>query len=170
MLNQNSNVRVIVIIGIIIIAVLYFINRNNNPVPNTGVLPSNINEPQYSPYVSEQKQQISVNNQNNDFVYKKQKFTRRTPEDIKDQFDVDKMLPQEVEEGWFDTEPLATAKKIKGPHMIHPKEHMGINTISSSFRNATHDIRGDIPNPTNPVSPWGNSTIKPDYKLRGLCI
>ena len=104
-----------------------------------------------------------------DFSYKKQKFTKRTPEDVKDLFDVNKMLPQEIEEDWFDTEPLLTTKKIKGTHLIHPKVHMGVNTISSSLRNGTHDIRGDIANPKIPVSAWGNSTIEPDTNLKGIC-
>ncbi len=32
-----------------------------------------------------------------DFVYKKKKFTKRTTKDIEDLFDVQKMLPQEIE-------------------------------------------------------------------------
>ena len=104
-----------------------------------------------------------------DFVHKKKKFTRRTPDDVKDLFDVDKMLPQEIEHDWFDTEPLQSTKKIKGTHLIHPKIHMGVNTIGSSLKNGTHDIRGDIPNPKINVSPWGNSTIEPDTNLKGLC-
>lgn len=33
----------------------------------------------------------------------------------------------------------------------------GINTIGSSLKNPTYDIRGNIPNPKFAVSPWGNS-------------
>ena len=69
-----------------------------------------------------------------DFSYKKKMFTRRTPEDIKAQFDVNKMLPQEYEEDWFDAEPLLSTKKIKGTHLIHPKVHLGVNTIQNSPR------------------------------------
>lgn len=102
------------------------------------------------------------------FTYKKKTFTKRTPEDIKDLFDVNKMLPQETED-WFDTVPLQHTKKIKGTQLIHPKVHMGVNTTGSSLRNGTHDIRGDIPNPKITVSPWGNSTIEPDTNIKGLC-
>ncbi|MEM0354180.1 MAG: hypothetical protein QXW79_01225 [Thermoplasmata archaeon] len=103
------------------------------------------------------------------FTYKKKKFTRRTPEDIKDLFDVNKMLPQEIDKDWFDIEPLQTTKKIKDTHLLHPKVHMGINTVGSSLKNGTHDLRGDIVNPKIPVSPWGNSTIEPDTNIRGIC-
>ncbi len=43
----------------------------------------------------------------------------------------------------FDVEPLMGTKKIKGTHLIHPKVHMGVNTIQNSLKNGTHDIRGD---------------------------
>ena len=104
-----------------------------------------------------------------DFSYNKKEFTTRTPSDVKELFDVNKMLPQEVVEDWFDVEPLLTTKKIKGTHLIHPKVHMGVNTVSSSLRNGTHDLRGDIANPKINVSPWNNSTIEPDTNLKGIC-
>lgn len=111
----------------------------------------------------------SDENDDRNFVYKKKNFTKRTHEDIQDLFDVDKMLPQEMEQGWFDPVPLQHTKKIKGTQFVHPKEHMGINTVGSSRKNGTHDIRGDIPNPQIKVSPWNNSTIVPDPYARGLC-
>lgn len=103
-----------------------------------------------------------------DFSYKKKKFTRRTPEDIQDQFDVDKMLPQEIEADWFDTVPLQSAKKVKGTQLIHPKVHMGVNTVSSSLKNASLDLRGDIPCPKMYVGPFNNSSYEPDTNIRGI--
>jgi len=107
-------------------------------------------------------------NDNRDFDYKKNNFTLRSYEDVEDQFDVNKMLPQE-EEDWFDITPLMTTKKIKGTHLIHPKVHMGVNTVASSLRNGTHDIRGDIVNPKINTGPWLQSTIEPDTNIKGIC-
>lgn len=104
-----------------------------------------------------------------DFSYKKKMFTKRTPEDIKDLFDISKMLPKEIEADWFDTVPLQSTKKIKGTNLIHPKVHMGINTVGTSKKNATHDLRGDIPNPKLYISPWLNSSMEPDTNIKGLC-
>lgn len=115
---------------------------------------------------SDSDSENSANDKN--FTHKKKKYTKRTPEDIKDLFDVDKMLPNEVEEKWFDTQPLLCTKKIKGANLIHPKVHMGQNTISSTLKNATLDIRGDIPNPKVGFYPWNNSTIEYDDNLRGF--
>lgn len=106
----------------------------------------------------------------NSFTYKKKNYTKRTPEDIKDLFDIDKMLPQEIEEDWFDVEPLQSTKKIKGTHLLHPKVHMGVNTVGSSLKNGTHDIRGDVPiRKIDNFSPFLNSTIDPDMNIKGFC-
>lgn len=104
-----------------------------------------------------------------DFVHKKQQFTMRTPSNIKDQFDSSKLQPVEIENDWFDVEPLLTTKKITDTHLLHPMVHMGVNTVGSTLRNGTHDIRGDIPNPKMNVSPWNNSTIEPDTNIKGIC-
>lgn len=225
MTNQNSNTLLWIVIGIIIIIiVIYLINRQNQPLQNEGSLPAeivakskkvmdpsavnkNLNNKLSDSVISDivagcrpdktdvtgvdplssdhgafanfgtRKTQhvkdtdLPYDDENSDsknFTYKKQNFTKRTPSDIADLYDVKKMLPQEVED-WFDTEPLMTTKKIKGTQLIHPKVQMGINTVSGSLRNGTHDIRGDIINPKIPVSPWGNSTIEPDTNLKGVC-
>jgi hypothetical protein len=104
-----------------------------------------------------------------DFSYKKKRFTKRTPDDVKELFNINAMLPEEIQQDWFDVEPLLTTKKIKGTHLIHPKVHMGVNTVGNSLKNGTHDLRGDIANPKMNVSPWMNSTIEPDTNLKGIC-
>ncbi|XWV25243.1 hypothetical protein QJ856_gp0529 [Tupanvirus deep ocean] len=239
MANLNSNMLLVILAGVVLIAIIYYLNKNDDqPVPNHGTLPNNTNnfapitqkaqrplQPQqintrsyddisdsivdelvsqyniddipvnasagnfsasdpmandygqFNGYIK--KRQINMKNMelpysdteydNRDFSYKKKKFTRRTPEDVKDLFDVNKMLPQEIEEDWFDVEPLQSTKKIKGTHLIHPKVHMGVNTVGSSLRNGTHDIRGDIPNPKINISPFLNSTIEPDTNIKGFC-
>lgn len=105
-----------------------------------------------------------------EFTHKKKKFVKRTPEEVEDLFDVDKMLPQEERDDWFDTEPLQTTKKIKGNQfLVHPKYNIGVNTVGTSLRNGSHDLRGDIPNPKINIGPWMNSTIEPDTNIKGLC-
>ena len=102
----------------------------------------------------------------NDFEYKKQKYRKQTRQDIEDQFDIDKMLPRDIEEDWFDVVPLRKTKKICGTALVHPKKQMGM--ISSINKNASNDIRGDIPIPKICVSPWGMSTIDADMESKGL--
>ncbi len=239
MANLNSNMLLAIFAGIVIIAIIYYLNRNDDqPIPNDGTIsnttamnntamnnspktttmlqpqtmrnqnydeisdsivdelvsqynvddgsynsdagnyspsdPMTNNYGQFDRYVKKNQQEIknmeppyNYNEYDNcDFSYKKKSFTKKTPDDIKDLFDVQKMLPQEIEEDWFDVETLQSTKKIKGTHLIHPKIHMGVNTIGSSLKNATHDPRGDIANPKINVSPWNNSTIEPDTNLK----
>lgn len=243
MANSNSHIFVALFIVILLIAAIWYLNKNDNLIHNEGTIDSitnknlmtvphdqmyinsnaikskgttgpmrntadisdnivddlvsqynnkspsavdcNIYSPsdpmssEYGPFVGYGKKRqldfrktqypYSDEDDERDFTYKKKQFTKRTPEDVEDLFDVHKMLPQEIEEDWFDTVPLQHTKKIKGTQLVHPKVHMGVNTIGSSLRNGTHDIRGDIPNPKIRVSIFNNSTIEPDTNIKGLC-
>ena len=218
MTNSNCNILIVILGVLIVIAIIYYFNSNNNPIHNHGTLPNGNNlsnqqstydeisdnivddlvseyqlsspsrkqknndlfgasDPLASPYglaggsakANKLKIEYDDDCDPRDFVYKKKKFTKRTPDDIKDLFDIDKMMPQETENNWFDIEPLQNTKKIKGTQFIHPKVHMGVDTVGGSLKNPSLDIRGDIPNPIMNVSPWNNSTIQPDTNLKGLC-
>ena len=228
MAKFNCNILLAILAALVLIGVIYYLNKSDDQiVPNTGTI-ANINLPedqmrQYNERLNNPIQNNSVGDNviddlvsrygaddlvsasdpmanrhqvfddyvhkkypsmskadnlmisdevsdSRDFLHKKQKFTRRTQDDIDDLFDVNKMLPQENEEGWFDTSILQSAKKIKGTHMINPKTHFGINTIGTHKKNGSLDIRGDIPNPKIDVSPWGNSTIDRDDNGIGLCF
>lgn len=61
-----------------------------------------------------------------------------------------------------DTQALATQD------FLAPTQQLGTDTVLSSLRNASYDIRNNIPNPINVVSPWLNSTITPDLERRPL--
>ena len=84
--------------------------------------------------------------------------------DVEDLFDVDKYLPQEVNDDWFEVqkEPIS----VKNRHLINITKPIGINTIGSSLRNASWDLRGTPANPKHVVSPFLNSTIEPDVNLK----
>ena len=233
MANLNSNMIFAILAGIVLIAIIYYLNKNNDqPIPNDGTITNmngTINDTQkagmsmqypinnrsdvsdsivdelvsqyniddrltdvndYSPsdpmandygqftgYAK--KNQINMNkmelpysnteHDDNDFTYKKKKFTQKTPTDIKDLFDVQKMLPQEIEKDWFDVEPLQCTKQIEGTQWIHPKIHMGRNTIGNTMKNPSLDIRGDIPNPKIGAFMWNNSTIDNNPNPNGIC-
>lgn len=62
----------------------------------------------------------------------------------------------------MDTEALANQD------FLSPTQQVGVDTVLSSLRNPSYDIRNNIPNPINVVSPWLNSTITPDLTRRPL--
>ena len=77
------------------------------------------------------------------------------PEDL---FDVDKYLPQEVKDDWFDVVPEPVS--VKNRHLINITKPVGINMIGESNKNSSHDLRGAPNNPKYVVSPWLQSTIE----------
>jgi len=86
------------------------------------------------------------------------------PEDL---FDVDKYLPQEVNDDWFEVQPEPIS--VKNRHLINITKPIGVNTIGTSLKNASYDIRGTPANPKFVVSPWLQSSIESDVNLKPLC-
>lgn len=84
-----------------------------------------------------------------------------SPEEL---FDSDKMLPQEVNDDWFQNVPEPVS--VKNRHLINVTRPIGVNTIGNSTRNASYDLRGTIANPREVVSPFLNSSIEPDFNIK----
>jgi hypothetical protein len=76
------------------------------------------------------------------------------------------LLPVE-EKDWFED---VTPTRIKNRHLINIYRPVGVNTISTSLKNPSLDIRGNPANPKTVVSPFLNSSIEPDHNIRGLCV
>ena len=51
---------------------------------------------------------------------------------------------------------------LSGVALLNAGNHLGINTVGQSLRNANLQLRSDPPNPKTKVSPWLNSTIDAD--------
>jgi len=85
------------------------------------------------------------------------------PEDL---FDVDKVLPQEVTDDWFTVLPEPIS--VKNRHLINVTKPIGINTIGTSLRNSSYDIRGAPSCPKSVISPFLNSSIEPDLNFKPL--
>jgi hypothetical protein len=85
------------------------------------------------------------------------------PEDL---FDADKYLPQEVNDDWFEVqqEPIS----VKNRHLVNITKPIGVDTIGSSKKNMSYDIRGAPANPKFVVAPWLQSSIEPDTNLKPL--
>lgn len=62
----------------------------------------------------------------------------------------------------MDTEALAQQD------FLAPVQQFGTDTVMSSLRNASYDLRNNIPNPIGVPSIWGLSTITPDLERRPL--
>ncbi len=91
----------------------------------------------------------------------------RKPLTDDDIFKSDNYLPQETNKDWFEVMPEPIS--VKNRHLINVSRPVGVNTIGNSLRNASWDLRGSPPCPKFVVSPWQQSTIEPDYNIKGLC-
>lgn len=85
-------------------------------------------------------------------------------------YDAKDFLPKEINSQWFDTDFSQAKYNVNDDKLINTERYVvGVNTVGQSLKNASYDIRGTIANPKFTVSPWNNSTMEPDFNLKGLC-
>lgn len=80
------------------------------------------------------------------------------------------LLPSDATETKWDKMNPSTGGSIYDTALLSAGYHVGLNSINGSLRNANLQLRSETPNPTVPVSPWGNSTIGPDTNRKELEI
>lgn len=85
-----------------------------------------------------------------------------------DKYDLNAFLPQEEEKDWFET--IETVN-VKNSHLINTYKPIGVNTIGTSLKNASYDLRGtgDAICPKYTVAPWLQSSTEPDRTSKSLC-
>jgi len=59
-------------------------------------------------------------------------------------------------------------KALANQDFLSATQQIGVDTVLSSLRNPSLDLRNNIPNSINVVSPWMNTTITPDLTRRPL--
>lgn len=59
---------------------------------------------------------------------------------------------------------------LAGKNFLSAENHIGINTVGNSLRNANLQLRSEPANPQQPVGPWNNSNIEPDTMRKPLEI
>lgn len=93
--------------------------------------------------------------------------TQTEPLNTKELYDSSKLLPGETTKDWFEVAPDPI--KVKNRHLVNISRPIGLDTVGSSKRNMSLDLRGDILNPKRIISPWMNSSISPSLPTVGLC-
>ena len=85
----------------------------------------------------------------------------KIPEKKEQKLNAKDYLPKKSDKEWFkdtDIVKLDDSALLKAK----PTTFIGVDTVSTSLRNPSLDLRGDIPNPKKVVSPWNNTTITTD--------
>lgn len=98
-------------------------------------------------------------------------FSKQMNNDItKDSFSIKDFLPQEINEEWFQTDLSNNKKELDQAALIDiSKFCQGVDTVGQSLKNASHDIRGNIPNPKIAISPFLNSSYDADTNIKSWC-
>lgn len=78
------------------------------------------------------------------------------------------LLPRDVNSEWSNVNPASN--DLKNLNLLSADQMIGINTVSSSLRNANYQERSEPTIPKKDIGPWGNSTIEPDTYRRPLEI
>ena len=87
----------------------------------------------------------------------------------KNQLAPQELLPADPNSKWAQVNPQS-AGDIAGKNFLNAGALIGVNTVGQSQRNASWDLRSEVPNPQVQVSPWMQSTIAPDLQRRPLEI
>lgn len=87
-------------------------------------------------------------------------------QDVNDVFDSNNYLPGETNDDWYDVMPEPVS--VNNRHLINVTRPIGVNTIGTSNRGMSYDIRGDEPCPKFNPGPFLNSSIEPNPYPIGL--
>ena len=78
------------------------------------------------------------------------------------------LLPKDMNSEWSNLNPASN--DLKNLNLLSADQMIGINTVSSSLRNANLQIRSEPIITKKEVGPWAHSTIEPDTYRRSLEI
>ena len=80
------------------------------------------------------------------------------------------LLPKDVNNEWSNLNPASG--DLRNLNLLSADQMIGINTVSSSLRNANYQVRSEppIPKAGAEIGPWWHSTIEPDKYRRPLEI
>jgi len=74
----------------------------------------------------------------------------------------DELLPKDVNNQWAQLNPSGQGM-LANINLLKAGDHIGIDSICQTLRNANQQLRSEPPNPTQFVSIFNQSTITPDF-------
>ena len=122
----------------------YLQGENSNGSNVLGVINT---DPNYAPFNSANQKKYTQE----ELMDSSLLLPGQVPDKLKDEFN----LPPE-------------AVSLDNSNLITVNKSVGVNTVGSSLRNASHDIRGDMLVGKSYQGPWNMSTIEADMNTIGL--
>jgi len=88
----------------------------------------------------------------------------------RDRLSADDLLPKGAADSrWAQANPSGQGD-VSDINFLTAGYHVGVNTTGATKKNGNLQLRSEPPNPQNPVSPWNQATIEPDYLRKPLEI
>ena len=87
----------------------------------------------------------------------------------KDQLSPAELLPGDANSTWAQVNPAGQGD-LRDKNFLAAGQHVGINTVGQTLRNANMQLRSEPPNPQVKVAPWNQTTIEPDSNRRPMEI
>ena len=87
----------------------------------------------------------------------------------KDQLSPSELLPGDANSTWAQVNPAGQGD-LRDKNFLAAGQHVGINTVGQTLRNANMQLRSEPPNPQVKVAPWNQTTIEPDSNRRPMEI
>lgn len=94
------------------------------------------------------------------------KFAKQAPE-ARPKLTASDLLPGYSKDSWFDN-PDVGIKVEDANLMADALAKIGVDTVGTTQKNPSYDLRGTIPCPKFVVGPWNNSSIEADINLKSL--
>lgn len=150
-------------IGVVILVLVIMGMRCQNSELFEMLLPGDTKRP---PTMDGERPMAS---QTTDPLSKNQKMEmyKRDASKCEDEFLSGNLLPKKndvLDDSAFEFAP----KDLQNINFLDATTRIGVDTVSSSLRNANYSIRSEPPNPRDVVSPWMNTTIDPDLERKSL--
>jgi hypothetical protein len=92
------------------------------------------------------------------------KYAKQAP-DARPKLTASDLLPGYSQDTWFDN-PDVGIKVEDANLMADALSKIGVDTVGTTQKNPSYDLRGTIPCPKFSIGPFNNSTVEPDINLK----
>lgn len=153
-LKQHHVIAILGFVGLVLL-IRQFTLRKGTPLSGMQVRAAPVAEQSSGPEAS------NPLGQNEDYADVSDGDAQGLPPSAAASCDPAELLPSDQNNEWARLNPSG-AGDLNNVNLLKAGYHTGMDTVGSSLRNANLQVRSEPPNPTEKVSPWGNTTIEPD--------
>ena len=172
MFNDNINLIILIVFILILISLLNnnienYSSSNVNLKKNDNL--STTKPPDQVKYeISDENNNINPRPSTNNDFYKFNENDEINYDNFKGALTSSDLLPDDKCKTEYN-EFMIEAEYNNSNLLLNGTSKLGEDTIGSTKKNASYDLRGTLPCPKFIISPWGNSTYEPDVNIKSLC-